>query len=105
MGSDRDARGRLAGHAPLRVRRAPAGAKGEAPERPAAAIGDDVPTTGGPAGACRTGWGAGTCLWFMRDRPRTGSLAGTRPRPTGQDACAAAYLANVASSLDRKSVV
>lgn len=97
--SDRDARGRLAGHAPLRVRRAPAGAGGEAPERPAAAIGDDVPATGGPAGACRTGWGVGTCLRLTRDRPRTGSLAGTGPMPTGQDACAAAYLADVASGL------
>lgn len=97
--SDRDARERLAGHAPLRVRRAPADAGGEAPERPAAAIGDDVPATSGPAEACHTGWGAGTCLRFTRDRPRTGNLAGTRPRLTGQDACAAAHLANVASGL------
>lgn len=44
-------------------------------------------------------WGAGTCLRFTRDRPRTGNLTGTRPRLTGQDACAAAYLANVASGL------
>lgn len=97
--SDRDAWGRLAGHAPLRVRCAPAGAGGEAPERPAAAIGDDVLATNGPAEACHTGWGAGTCLRFTRDRPRTGSLAGTGPRLTGQDACAAAHLANVASGL------
>ena len=97
--SDRDAWGRLAGHAPLRVRRAPAGVGGEAPERPAATIGDDVPATSGPAEACHTGWGAGTCLRFTRDHPRTGNLAGTRPRPTGQDACAAAHLANVASGL------
>lgn len=97
--SDRDARERLAGHAPLRVRCAPAGAGGEAPERPAAAIGDDVPATNELAEACHTGWGAGTCLRFTRDRPRTGSLAGTRPRLTGQDACAAAHLANVASGL------
>ena len=47
--SDRDARGRLAGHAPLRVRRAPVDVGGEAPERPAAAIGDDVLATSGPA--------------------------------------------------------
>ena len=87
------------GHAPPRVRRAPTGVGGEAPERPAAAIGDDVSATGGPAEACHTGWGAGTCLRFTRDRPRTGSLAGTRPRPTGQDACAAPCLANVASGL------
>ena len=97
--SDRDARGRLVGHAPLRVRCALAGVGGEAPERPAAAIGDDVPATGGPAGACRMRWGVETCLRFTRDRPRTGNLAGTRPRLTGQDACAAAHLANVASGL------
>ncbi len=74
-------------------------AAGEAPEKLAATIGDDVPATGGPSEARHTGWGAGTCLRFTRDRPRTGSLAGTRPRPTGQDACAAPCLANVASGL------
>lgn len=97
--SDRDARGRLVGHAPLRVRCAPAGVGGEAPEKLVTAIGDDVPATNELAKACHTGWGVETCLRFTRDRPRTGNLAGTGPRLTGQDACAAAYLANVASGL------
>ena len=81
------------------MRRAPVDVGGEAPERPAATIGDDVLATNELAEACHTGWGVGTCLRFTRDRPRTGNLAGTRPRLTGQDACAAAYLANVASGL------
>lgn len=97
--SDRDAWERLAGHAPLRVRRALVDVGGEAPERPAATIGDDVPATNELAEACHMRWGVETCLRFTRDRPRTGNLAGTRPRLTGQDACAAAYLANVASGL------
>ena len=44
-------------------------------------------------------WGVETCLRFTRDRLQMENLAGTRPRLTGQDACAAAYLANVASGL------
>ena len=74
-------------------------AAGEAPEKLAAAIGDDVPATSGLAGACRTGWGAGTCLRFTRGRLRTGSLAGTRPKLIEQDACVAPCLADVASGL------
>ena len=74
-------------------------AAGEAPEKPATTIGDDVLATGGPAEACHTGWGAGTCLRFTRDRLQMENLAGTGPRPTGQDACAAPCLANVASGL------
>ena len=97
--SDRDARERLVGHAPLRVRCALVDVGGEAPEKLVTTIGDDVPATNELAEACHMRWGAGTCLRFTRDRPRTGNLAGTRPRLTGQDACAAAYLANVASGL------
>lgn len=97
--SDRDARERLVGHAPLRVRRALVDVGGEAPEKPAATIGDDVLATNELAEACHMRWGVETCLRFTRDRPRTGNLAGTRPRLTGQDACAAAYLANVAFDL------
>ena len=97
--SDRDAWERLVGHAPLRVRCALVDVGGEAPEKLVTTIGDDVPATNELAEACHMRWGAGTCLRFTRDRPRTGNLAGTRPRLTGQDACAAAYLANVASGL------
>ena len=97
--SDRDARERLVGHAPLRVRCALVDVGGEAPEKLVTTIGDDVLATNELAEVYHTGWGAGTCLRFTRDRPRTGNLAGTRPRPTGQDACAAAHLANVASGL------
>ena len=97
--SDRDAWERLVGHAPLRVRCALVDVGGEAPEKLVTTIGDDVPATNEPAEACHTGWGAGTCLRFTRDRPRTENLAGTRPRLTEQDVYAAAYLANVASGL------
>lgn len=97
--SDRDARERLAGHAPLRVRCALVDVGGEAPEKPAATIGDDVLATNELAEACHMRWGVETCLRFMKDRLQMENLAGTRPRLTGQDACAAAYLANVASGL------
>lgn len=97
--SDRDARERLVGHAPLRVRCALVDVGGEAPEKPAATIGDDVLATGGLAEACHMRWGVETCFRFTRGRLQMESLAGTRPRSTGQDACAAAYLANVAFDL------
>ena len=97
--SDRDAWERLVGHAPLRVRRAPVDVGGEAPEKLVTTIGDDVPATNELAEACHMRWGVETCLRFTRDRLQTENLTGTRPRLTGQDACAAAYLANVASGL------
>lgn len=97
--SDRDARGRLAGHAPLRVRRALVDVGGEAPEKLVTTIGDDVLATNGPAEVYHMRWGVETCFQFMKDRLQMENLAGTRPRLTGQDACAAAYLANVAFDL------
>ena len=97
--SDRDAWERLVGHAPLRVRCALVDVGGEAPEKLVTTIGDDVLATNELAEACHMRWGVETCLRFTRDRLQTGNLAGTRPRLTGQDACAAVYLANVASGL------
>lgn len=97
--SDRDARERLVGHAPLRVRCALVDVGGEAPEKPAATIGDDVLATNGPAEACHMRWGVETCLRFTRDRLQMENFTGTRPRLIEQDACAAAYLANVAFDL------
>lgn len=44
-------------------------------------------------------WGVEMCLRFTRDRLQMENLAGTRPKLIEQDACAAAYLANVASGL------
>ena len=97
--SDRDARERLVGHAPLRVRCALVDVGGEAPEKLVTTIGDDVLATNELAEACHMRWGVETCFQFMKDRLQMENFTGTRPRLIEQDACAAAYLANVASGL------
>lgn len=97
--SDRDARERLVGHAPLRVRCALVDVGGEAPEKLVTTIGDDVLATNELAEVYHMRWGVETCLRFTRDRLQMENLAGTRPKLIEQDVYAAAYLANVAFDL------
>ena len=97
--SDRDARERLVGHAPLRVRCALVDVGGEAPEKLVTTIGDDVLATNELAEVYHMRWGVETCFQFMKDRLQMENLAGTRPRLIEQDVYAAAYLANVAFDL------
>ena len=97
--SDRDARERLVGHAPLRVRCALVDVGGEAPEKLVTTIGDDVLATNELAEVYHMRWGVETCFQFMKDRLQMENFTGTRPRLIEQDVYAAAYLANVAFDL------